>query len=53
MLLFNGERVKITAAAQQISYERSSQAHRMTEPPKLFDLRQDIENDRRMALQVD
>ncbi len=25
----------------------------MTEPPKLFDLRQDIENDRRMALQVD
>jgi hypothetical protein len=38
--------------AQQVSYERSSQARRMTMPPKLFDRRQDIVNDRRMAWQV-
>jgi len=40
-------------AAQQVSYERSSQARRMTEPPNLFDLRQDNVNDRRMAFAVD
>ena len=39
--------------AEQFSYERSSQARRMTAPPNLFDLRQDIENDRRMACAVD
>jgi len=38
--------------AQQVSYERSSQAHRMTVPPKLFDLRQDNVDNRRMAVQV-
>ena len=43
----------ICGNAQQISYERSSQARRMTEPPNLFDLRQDNVNDRRMAFAVD
>ncbi|MEP6902962.1 MAG: hypothetical protein ABJA66_14510 [Actinomycetota bacterium] len=38
---------------KQISYERSSQARRMTTPPKLFDRRQDNVNDRRMACAVD
>jgi hypothetical protein len=40
-------------AAQQISYERSSQARRMTAPPNWFDLRQDNVNHRRMACDVD